>query len=82
MQFYNVMNKLEGKMVDYFKEVIMPELLNEKSSCQEMDVHVLVREVTKMVSAELTKRGEKGIKHKVSDMLHIEEHTYYRYIRR
>ena len=74
------MNKLEGKMVDYFKEVIMPELLNDKSSCQEMDVHVLVREVTKMVSSELIKRGEKRVWFKVCEALHIDMKTYYRYL--
>ncbi len=75
------MNKLEGKMVDYFKEVIMPELLNEKSSCQEMDVHVLVREVTKMVSAELTNRGDRGVWYKVCAALHIDMKSYYKYMK-
>ena len=75
------MNKLEEKMLDYFKEVIMPELLNDKSSCQEMDVHVVVREVTKMVSNELIKRGQKRVWFKVCEALHLQEHTYYRYIK-
>ena len=75
------MNKLEGKMVDYFKEVIMPELLNDKSSCQEMDVHVVVREVTKTVSNELIKRGQKRVWLKVCEALHIDKNIYYRYIR-
>ncbi len=75
------MNKLEGKMVNYFKEVIMPELLNEKSSCQEMDVHVLVREVTKMVSNELIKRGEKGVWYKVCQALKLNKKSYYKYMK-
>lgn len=75
------MNKLEGKMVGYFKEVILPELLNEKSSCQEMDMLVVVREVTKTMSMELIKRGEKRVWFKVCEALHIDKNIYYRYIR-
>ena len=75
------MNKLEGKMVDYFKEVIMPELLNDKSSCHELDMHVVVREVTKTMSMELIKRGEKGVWYKVCQALKLNKISYYKYIK-
>lgn len=73
------MNELEQKMVDYFKEVVLPELLKKGTGHADMNVHVVVREIVCAMSSELLRSGEKGVFDKVSTQLHIAKNTYYGY---